>query len=181
LGENGAGKSTLMNILVGLYQPDVGEICVACHPVTLRKPADAIAAGIGMVHQHFKLVNAFTVAENLHLGFRDALYFLSRSSLRRRTIELDQRYGLKISPDAPIYRLSAGEQQRVEILKALARGAKLLVLDEPTAVLTDEESKLLFDVVRRLRADGFSVVFISHKLDEVLEISDRITVLRGGR
>jgi simple sugar transport system ATP-binding protein len=181
LGENGAGKSTLMNILIGLYQPDAGEIRVAGRPITLRKPADAIAAGIGMVHQHFKLVNAFTVAENLHLGFRDAPYFLSRSTLRRRTIEIEQRYGLRISPDAPIYRLSAGEQQRVEILKALARGAKLLVLDEPTAVLTDEEAKLLFDVVRRLRADGFSVVFISHKLDEVLEISDRITVLRGGR
>jgi general nucleoside transport system ATP-binding protein len=181
LGENGAGKSTLMNILTGIYQPDTGEIAIAGRPALLRKPADAIAAGIGMVHQHFKLVQAFTVAENLHLGFRDAPFFVSSAVLRRRTVEIEQRYGLKISPDAPIYRLSAGEQQRVEILKALARGARLLILDEPTAVLTDDEAQLLFEIVRRLRAEGLCVVFISHKLDEVLEISDRISVLRGGR
>jgi simple sugar transport system ATP-binding protein len=181
LGENGAGKSTLMNILTGIYQPDAGDILIGGRPTVLRGPADAIAAGIGMVHQHFKLVQAFTVAENLHLGFRDAPRFVTAATLRRRTLAIEQRYGLKISPDAPIYRLSAGEQQRVEILKALARGARLLILDEPTAVLTDDEAKLLFEIVRRLKADGFSVVFISHKLDEVLDISDRITVLRGGR
>jgi len=181
LGENGAGKSTLMNILTGIYQPDAGVILVDGQPVSFRKPADAIAAGVGMVHQHFKLVQAFTVAENLHLGFRETPLVVSRAILRRRTEDLEQRYSLKVSPEAPIYRLSAGEQQRVEILKALSRGAKLLILDEPTAVLTTEEARLLFRVIRQLTADGFSVVFISHKLDEVLDISDRITVLRSGR
>jgi len=181
LGENGAGKSTLMNILTGIYQPDAGTIHIDGQALSFRSPRDAIAAGVGMVHQHFKLVKAFSVAENLHLGFGDKPFLVSRSTLRRRTEALEQRFGLQISPDAIVQDLSAGEQQRVEILKALIRGARILILDEPTAVLTAAEALLLFDVVRRLTADGFAVIFISHKLDEVLAISDRITVLRGGR
>jgi ABC-type uncharacterized transport system ATPase subunit len=181
LGENGAGKSTLMNILTGIYQPDAGTIHIDGKAVSFRSPRDAIAAGIGMVHQHFKLVKAFSVAENLHLGLDDTPFLVSRSTLRKRTQVLEQRFGLQISPDAIVQDLSAGEQQRVEILKALVRGARILILDEPTAVLTADEARLLFDVVRRLTASGFAVIFISHKLDEVLAISDRITVLRGGR
>ncbi|MGE0004304.1 MAG: ABC transporter ATP-binding protein [Parvibaculaceae bacterium] len=181
LGENGAGKSTLMNILTGIYRPDAGTLHISGRSVDFRKPADAIAAGIGMVHQHFKLVHAFSVAENLQLGARHLPLLLTRASTYAYVRRIEGAFGLKVTPDAPIHRLSAGEQQRVEILKVLSRGAKLLILDEPTAVLTSEEAKLLFSVVRKLTADGFSVVFISHKLDEVLEISHRITVLRQGK
>jgi ABC-type uncharacterized transport system ATPase subunit len=181
LGENGAGKSTLMNILSGIYQPDDGEILVNSQPVAFARPADAIAAGIGMVHQHFRLVEAFTVAENLHLGWHDTPRWTSRRRLRARSEALAAQYGLSVAPEARVYQLSAGEQQRIEILRVLARGARLLILDEPTAVLTPEEATILFRIIRQLAQDGYSIIFISHKLDEVLEISDRITILRGGR
>jgi simple sugar transport system ATP-binding protein len=181
LGENGAGKSTLMNILTGIYQPDAGEIIIDGYTLTFASPLDAIAAGIGMVHQHFKLVHAFTVAENVHLGWSDTPRRASASQLETRTRGLAERFNLAVRPDARISELSAGEQQRVEILRVLARDARVLILDEPTAVLTPAEAGQLFKALREFRARGNAVIFISHKLDEVLEISDRITILRGGR
>ena len=181
LGENGAGKSTLMNILTGIYQPDAGEIIIDGYAVTFNSPLDAIAAGIGMVHQHFKLVQAFTVAENVHLGWRDTPPRASAAQLEARTRALAERFNLAVRPDARISELSAGEQQRVEILRVLARDARVLILDEPTAVLTPAEAGELFKALREFRAGGNAVISISHKLDEVLEISDRITILRGGR
>jgi simple sugar transport system ATP-binding protein len=181
LGENGAGKSTLMNILTGIYQPDAGEIIINGYPATFTSPLDAIAAGIGMVHQHFKLVHAFTVAENVHLGWSDTPRRASASQLEARTRALAERFNLAVRPDARVSELSAGEQQRVEILRVLARDARVLILDEPTAVLTPAEASQLFKALREFRARGNAVIFISHKLDEVLEISDRITTLRGGR
>ena len=181
LGENGAGKSTLMNILTGIYRPDSGRILLDGAVQSFGSPVEAIAAGIGMVHQHFKLVRAFTVAENVHLGWKDTPRFASAQVLEARTRELSERYGLAVRPDARIDELSAGEQQRVEILRVLARQARVLILDEPTAVLTPSEARTLFKALRAFRAAGNSVIFISHKLDEVLEISDRVTVLRGGR
>jgi general nucleoside transport system ATP-binding protein len=181
LGENGAGKSTLMNILTGIYQPDAGEIIIDGYRVSFASPLDAIAAGIGMVHQHFKLVQAFTVAENVHLGWCETPKRASAAQLEARTKALAERFNLAVRPDARINDLSAGEQQRVEILRVLARDARVLILDEPTAVLTPAEAGELFKALRDFRARGNAVIFISHKLDEVLEISDRITILRGGR
>ena len=181
LGENGAGKSTLMNILTGIYQPDAGEIIIDGYRVRFASPLDAIAAGIGMVHQHFKLVQAFTVAENVHLGWRETPKRASAAQLEARTKALAERFNLAVRPDARISDLSVGEQQRVEILRVLARDARVLILDEPTAVLTPAEAGELFKALRDFRARGNAVIFISHKLDEVLEISDRITILRGGR
>ena len=181
LGENGAGKSTLMNILTGIYQPDEGEIIIDGYRVSFASPLDAIAAGIGMVHQHFKLVQAFTVAENVHLGWCETPKRASAAQLEARTKALAERFNLAVRPDARINDLSAGEQQRVEILRVLARDARVLILDEPTAVLTPAEAGELFKALRDFRARGNAVIFISHKLDEVLEISDRITILRGGR
>ncbi|MCX5516552.1 heme ABC transporter ATP-binding protein [Kaistia algarum] len=181
LGENGAGKSTLMNILTGIYRQDSGEIRMDGTSVHFASPVEAIAAGIGMVHQHFKLVRAFTVAENVHLGWKDTPRLATKSALEARTRSLSERYGLVVRPDARIDELSAGEQQRVEILRVLARQARVLILDEPTAVLTPSEARTLFRALRAFKAAGNSVIFISHKLDEVLEISDRVTVLRGGR
>ncbi len=181
LGENGAGKSTLMNVLYGLHQPDEGEIRLDGEPVRVDSPRRAIGLGIGMVHQHFMLVPVMTVAENLVLGsepHRGPL--LDYASAAARTRELSERFGLSVSPDARVEDLSVGSQQRVEILRALFRGAKVLVLDEPTAVLTAQESQELFKVLRTLAAEGTSVVFISHKLNEVLDVSDRVTVLRRG-
>src|ERR671932_1446192 len=182
LGENGAGKSTLMNILYGLYHPDEGEILVRGKPIRLSSPKDAIEHGIGMVHQHFMLIPVMTVAENIVLATepRHMAVLLDYDAARKRVRELSERYGLAVNPDARIDRITVGQQQRVEILKALYRGADILILDEPTAVLTPQEAQELFEIVRSLKAQGKSIVFISHKLNEVLEIADRITTLRRG-
>jgi general nucleoside transport system ATP-binding protein len=183
LGENGAGKSTLMNILYGLYKPDEGEIRLQGKPVVFTSAKDAIRAGIGMVHQHFMLIPVMTVAENIVLGIepvRDGI-LLDERAAEERVRELSKQYGLAVDPTALIADITVGQQQRVEILKALYRGAEILILDEPTAVLTPQEATELFAIVRSLRADGKSIIFISHKLNEVLEIADRITVLRRGK
>jgi simple sugar transport system ATP-binding protein len=181
LGENGAGKSTLMNVLYGLHRPDEGEILLDGETVRIDSPRRAIALGIGMVHQHFMLVPVMTVAENLVLGAepRSGL-LLDYKAAARRTRELSERFGLAVDPDTKVENLGVGAQQRVEILRALFGGAKVLVLDEPTAVLTAQESQELFRVLRALKDDGTAVVFITHKLNEVLDISDRVTVLRRG-
>jgi general nucleoside transport system ATP-binding protein len=183
LGENGAGKSTLMNILYGLIQPDEGEIRVDGTPISIRSPKDAIAARIGMVHQHFMLVPVFTVAENVTLGQERTrrLGLLDRRRARADVRDLSQPFGLDVDPDAVVEELPVGIQQRVEIIKALMREASVLILDEPTAVLTPSESQDLFRIMRDLRADGRSIVFISHKLREVQAIADRITVIRQGK
>ena len=183
LGENGAGKSTLMNILYGLARPDEGEILLDGVPVHIGGPSDAIAQGISMVHQHFMLVPVLTVAENILLGDETMAnaVFLDRAEAARRIRELGARFGFEIDPEEKVGRLSVGWQQRVEILKALYREARVLVLDEPTAVLTPQETKEIFAVLRRLRDEGHSIIFISHKLYEVLEIADRITVIRRGK
>ena len=185
LGENGAGKSTLMNVLYGLYQPDEGEILVDGKPLKLKGPPDAIGAGIGMVHQHFMLVPVFTVAENIMLGAEQVTGgiagFLDRRRARREVTEVSERYGLPVDPDAVIEDLPVGIQQRVEIVKALTRDVDLLILDEPTAVLTPQETEELLTVMRSLKAAGKSIVFITHKLGEVKAIADRITVIRRGK
>jgi ABC-type uncharacterized transport system ATPase subunit len=183
LGENGAGKTTLMNVLYGLAKPDEGQILLDGQEVRISGPSDAIARGINMVHQHFMLVPVFSVADNILLGEETMAnpIFLDRNEARRRIIELGQRFGFEIDPDARVGSLSVGWQQRVEILKALYRNAKVLVLDEPTAVLTPQETDEIFAVLRRLAQEGHSIIFISHKLYEVLEIADRITVIRRGR
>ncbi len=183
LGENGAGKTTLMNVLYGLATPDEGEILLDGVPVTISGPADAIARGINMVHQHFMLVPVLTVAENILLGDETMAnrIFLDRREAHRRIVELGRRFGFEIDPEVKVGSLSVGWQQRVEILKALYRNARILVLDEPTAVLTPQETEEIFGVLRRLAKEGHSIVFISHKLYEVLEIADRITVIRRGR
>ncbi|KGF67689.1 heme ABC transporter ATP-binding protein [Hoeflea sp. BAL378] len=183
LGENGAGKSTLMNVLCGLYRPDEGEILIDGKPVSFNGPGDAIAAGIGMVHQHFMLVPVFTVAENVVLGVEPTgrLDFLDLGKARAQVLEIRRKYGLEVDPDALIENLPVGVQQRVEIIKVLFRSAEVLILDEPTAVLTPQEVEEFFQIVRSLRDAGKALVFITHKLNEILEIADRISVLRGGR
>ena len=181
LGENGAGKSTLMNILCGLYHPDEGEIYIRGCRANLRSPRDAIDLGIGMVHQNFMLVNVHTVAENVILGLHQPRFFLDMKRLEREMEELSARYKLRVDPRARIWQLSVGEQQRVEIIKMLYRGAEILILDEPTAVLTPQETQDLFVTLRRMTEEGKAVIFISHKLDEVMAIATRITVLRNGR
>jgi ABC-type uncharacterized transport system ATPase subunit len=184
LGENGAGKSTLMNVLYGLYQPDEGEILIDDKPVHFNGPGDAIAAGIGMVHQHFMLVPVFTVTENIMLGVEDTqgpLGALDRQAARARIIEISERHGLKVDPDAMVEDLAVGVRQRVEILKTLYRKSDVLILDEPSAVLTPQETEELVAVMRSLVEGGTSIVFITHKLNEVLEVGDRITVLRRGQ
>jgi general nucleoside transport system ATP-binding protein len=183
LGENGAGKTTLMNILYGLQQPDEGGIVIDGRPVAFRSPKDAITAGIGMVHQHFMLVPVFTVAENVTLGVERTriLGLLDRRRTRREVLELSTRFGLEVDPDAYVENLPVGVQQRVEIIKALLREASMLILDEPTSVLTPSETQDLFRIMRELRAGGRSIVFISHKLKEVQAIADTITVIRRGR
>ncbi len=184
LGENGAGKSTLSNILTGLYQPDEGAIWLYGKPVQFGSPSDAIDAGVGMVHQHFRLVPPFTVAENVILGEHrpEARKFvLEPRQIERRVVGLGERYGIAVDPRARIWQLSVGEQQRVEILKSLYREARILILDEPTAVLTPQEAEALFGTLRTMAEEGRTVIFISHKLHEVKAVADRVTVLRGGR
>jgi general nucleoside transport system ATP-binding protein len=182
LGENGAGKSTLMNILYGLYHPDEGEIRLNGRPLRIDSPRVAIDHGIGMVHQHFMLIPVLSVAENIVLGVEPhSGPFLDLDAARERVREISERFGLAVRPEARIDAISVGMQQRVEILKALYRGAEILILDEPTAVLTPQEAEELFAIVRSLQAEGKSIIFISHKLNEVLEIADRVTVLRFGK
>jgi ABC-type uncharacterized transport system ATPase subunit len=182
LGENGAGKSTLMNILYGLYHPDEGEIRLEGKPVRIGSPRDAIDLGIGMVHQHFMLIPVMTVAENIVLAVEPRKGpLLDLDAAEERVRELSAQFGLAVRPDARVASISVGMQQRVEILKALYRGAEILILDEPTAVLTPQEAQELFAIVRSLQADGKSIIFITHKLNEVLDIADRITVLRQGK
>src|SRR2546426_7218425 len=184
LGENGAGKSTLSNILTGLYRPDEGEISLHGKPVIFHAPRDAIDAGIGMVHQHFRLAASFTVAENLVLGHRDAAdrgLLLEPRVVEGRIADLAQRYRMPVNPRARIWQLSVGEQQRVEILKALYRGASILILDEPTSQLTPQEADDLFQTLRLMAAEQRAAIFISHKLEDVLAVSNRVTVLRRGR
>ena len=181
LGENGAGKSTLMSILAGLYRPDAGSIVFEGKRVEWRSPRDAIARGIGVLYQHFRLVDRFTVAENILLGWHEPRVFLNRRTGAARIEALARDHGLAVDPLARIWQLSLGERQRVEILKMLYRNTRVLVLDEPTSVLTPQEVDQLFFALRRMTAEGRAVVFISHKLDEVLAIADRIVVLRAGR
>ncbi len=180
LGENGAGKTTLMNILFGLYQPDEGEILVRGAPAAIHSPADAIKLGIGMVHQHFKLVPPFTVTENIILGL-EGWGPIDMAQAQRQVGEVAAQYGLDVDPAARIQSLSVGAQQRAEILSSLYRGADVLILDEPTAVLTPQEADALAVVLRGMAASGKTIVFISHKLEEVLRVTDRVTVLRAGR
>ncbi len=181
LGENGAGKSTLMNILSGLYRPDAGEIFVRGQKVKFNSPRDAIQSGIGMIHQHFMLVPSQSVAENVMLGLDEPRFLLDPKEIEARVAELSEKYRFPVDPAAKIWQLSVGEQQRVEVLKMLYRGAQVLIMDEPTAVLTPQEVDELFATLRNMTKDGHSIVFISHKLDEVTEIADRVTVLRRGR
>jgi simple sugar transport system ATP-binding protein len=180
LGENGAGKSTLMNVLDGLYRQDAGIIKVNGKPVEFHSPRDAIKAGIGMVHQHFMLVPSQTVTENVLLGLDDPRFFMRLSEYDERVTEVGERFGLKVDPHAKIWQLSVGEQQRVELLKMLYRGANVLIMDEPTAVLAPQEIEGLFNILRSMIAQGKSVIFISHKLQEVTAIADRVSVLRRG-
>ncbi|GAA1653559.1 ABC transporter ATP-binding protein [Georgenia ruanii] len=182
LGENGAGKSTLMNVLYGLYQPDDGHIELDGKPVTFAGPGDAVAAGIGMVHQHFMLVPVFTVAESVVLGYEPtgAAGLINLAEARKRVREISDRFGFDVDPDARIEDLPVGAQQRVEIIKALSRDAKVLILDEPTAVLTPQETDELIAIMRQLRDNGTSIVFITHKLREVRAVADKITVIRRG-
>ena len=179
LGENGAGKSTLMNVLAGMYRPDSGEIRIGGSQFWFRSPSDALAAGIGMVHQEFKLVPSFTVAENVVLGSADRI--IRRSSIETQVGALAKQFGLNIDPARPVWQLSMGERQRVEILKTLWRNAQILIMDEPTAVLTPGEAEELGSVLREMANTGRSVIFISHKLHEVKEFSDEATVLREGK
>jgi simple sugar transport system ATP-binding protein len=182
LGENGAGKTTLMNILYGLYKPDSGQISINGQPITIHSPKDSIQAGIGMVHQHFMLIPVFTVAENIMLGDETTRYgFLDEKSVVNRITELSKQYNLDVDPEAIVGNLPVGVQQRVEIIKTLYRDAKILILDEPTAVLTPQEADDLFVIMRELTQRGVSIIFITHKLKEVLAIADRITVMRGGQ
>jgi general nucleoside transport system ATP-binding protein len=184
LGENGAGKTTLMNVLYGLYQPDEGEILIDDKPMAFSGPGDAIAAGIGMVHQHFMLVPVFTVTENVMLGVETTsgpLGRLDRDAARARIIDISEQHGLRVNPDALVEDLPVGVRQRIEIIKTLYRKSDVLILDEPSAVLTPQETDELFEVMRSLAKGGTSIVFITHKLNEVLEVADRITVLHHGK
>ncbi len=180
LGENGSGKTTLMNMISGIYFPDEGTIQVNGKEVTIRSPKDSIALGIGMIHQHFKLVDVLSAGENIVLGLRESGRF-DRKAINARVREIAGRYGFEIDPDKKIYDMSVSEKQTVEIIKVLYRGADILILDEPTAVLTPQETEKLFDVLRAMREDGKAIIIITHKLQEVLELSDRVAVLRKGQ
>jgi simple sugar transport system ATP-binding protein len=181
LGENGAGKTTLVRILYGLYQPDAGDILIRGQSVRIRSPRQAIALGIGLVPQRFLLVHRHSVAENIALGLAGTRFLFPLRRVEQRIREVGERYGLEVDPRARIWQLSPGEQQRVEILKALIRGSEILILDEPTGLLTPQEAKALFQVLERMRARGHAIIFITHKLGEVVEIADRVTVLRRGK
>ncbi len=182
VGENGAGKTTLMNICYGLYHADSGEIFFNEEKVEIKDPSAAIEYGIGMIHQHFKLIQAMTVAENVMLGNepRKNRFFLDLDKLNGQTRQISEQYGLAVDPESNVADISVGIRQRVEILKALFRKANLLILDEPTALLTPQESEDLFRIINRLKADGKTILFISHKLKEIMHISDRVTVMRDG-
>jgi simple sugar transport system ATP-binding protein len=181
LGENGAGKTTLMNILYGIYQPDSGTILINGKPVRISNPVESINLGIGMVHQHFMLIQNHSVIENIALGYKDTPFFFPRKVLRQKIKAFSSQFDFQIDLDQKVWQLSAGEQQRIEIIKTLLNGADLLILDEPTSVLTPQQIKELIEILRRMKAAGHSVIFISHKLDEIMEICDRVTVLRKGR
>ena len=180
LGENGSGKTTLMNMIAGIYFPDAGEIFIDGEPVVIRSPKDAFAHGIGMIHQHFKLVDVFTATENIVLGFEDGGRFSLKKSAGR-VKEISEQYGFEIDPMKKVYAMSVSEKQTVEIIKVLYRGADILILDEPTAVLTPQETEKLFGVLRRMRDDGKAIIIITHKLHEVLSLSDRVSVLCKGK
>ena len=181
LGENGAGKSTLMSVLFGLYQPEEGEIHKDGRKVEIRDPNDANALGIGMVHQHFKLVECFSVLDNIILGVEpNKMGFLQKQDARKKVLDLSEKYGLHVDPDAIIEDITVGMQQRTEILKMLYRDNEILIFDEPTAVLTPQEIEELMQIMKNLAAEGKSILFISHKLNEIMEVSDRVTVLRKG-
>lgn len=181
LGENGAGKTTLMNILYGLYQPDSGEIRINGQSVRIASPLDSIHQGIGMVHQHFMLVQNHSVIENIALGYEKSPFFFPKIRIYEKVVEFSKRFNFAIDPYKKVWQLSAGEQQRVEIIKALLNGADLLILDEPTSVLTPQEIQELFRILKDMRAQGHMVILISHKLDEIMEICDRVTVLQKGK
>ncbi len=181
LGENGAGKSTLMSVLNGIYKPDGGDILFRGEPVVLKTPKDAVNLGLGMVHQHFELVDTMTVSENVFLGSPECGGILKPEDMNQKVLECSQKYRLDVDPSALVWQLSIGEQQRVEIIKLLFRGAEILILDEPSAVLTPQESDAMFLTLRNMAGDGKAVVFITHKMREVLTYADRITVLRNGR
>ena len=181
LGENGAGKTTLMNILFGIYSADEGEIFWKGRQVHFHSPKDAIAEGIGMVHQHFSLVNKMTVLDNVILGLEKQGFILDRKYAKKRLEDLAERYGLQVDPDARIRDLTVGQQQRVEILKALYRNVELLILDEPTGVLTPRETEKFFSVLQKLKAEGYAVIIITHRMSEIMSVSDRVTILRDGK
>ena len=181
LGENGAGKTTLMNILYGLYQPDHGQIKINDVPIHIRNPVESINHGIGMVHQHFMLVQNHSVIENIALGYKDTPFFFPNSSIRKKVESFSKKFDFQIDPDKKVWQLSAGEQQRVEIIKALLNGADILILDEPTSVLTPQEIEELIAILREMKAEGHMIIFISHKLDEVMDICDRVVVLQKGQ
>lgn len=179
LGENGSGKTTLMNMLSGIYFPDEGQIFVNGEEVVIKSPRDAFKYGIGMVHQHFKLVDVFTATENIVLGIKDKEKY-SLKKAEQRVKEITDKYGFDINLDSKVYEMSVSEKQTVEIVKVLYRGAQTLILDEPTAVLTPQETEKLFDVLRRMKKDGKSIIIITHKLHEVMSLTDRVAVLRKG-
>ncbi len=181
LGENGAGKSTLMNIIDGIYQPDSGEIEINGQRVHIKSPSDAMKNGIGMIHQHFMLVDSLTVLENVLLGLASSGFYVNKKKIADKITALSDRYNLGIDPFTKIWQLSVGEQQRVEVIKTLFRGAQILILDEPTAVLAPQEVEATFEIYRQMVHEGKSIIFISHKLNEIMDISDRITVLRKGK
>lgn len=180
LGENGSGKTTLMNMIAGIYRPDEGEILINGNPVTIRSPKDAYNYKIGMIHQHYQLVNVLTAAENIILG-QEGSFIVNKKQVNNELTELCDRYGFKINLDQKIYDMSVSQKQTVEILKTLYKGADILILDEPTAVLTPQETKSLFQILQNMREKGKSIIIITHKLNEVLEISDRVSVLRKGK
>ncbi|HLB45962.1 MAG TPA: ABC transporter ATP-binding protein [Anaerolineales bacterium] len=181
LGENGAGKSTLMSVLAGLYKPEAGTILVRGEAVSFNSPRDAIARGLGMIHQHFTLIPSHTVTENILLGLDEPRFFMRLPEYDKKVAELGERFGLKIAPQAKVWQITVGEQQRVEILKMLYRGVQVLIMDEPTAVLAPNEIEGLIQTLRAMAGEGKSIVFISHKLNEVMNVADRITVLRHGK